>query len=558
MLAASAAAQAGAHRRTSDVGGPGTMVGCAATGHRAPSPSSPRCTRCATRCATCWPSRPKRRARTRRSPRRGRSRSPGTASTSTTGGRSTAPVSRSCTAAGPIRRPASPSCACDVRTSRVSAAIPTITRSWPSRCTTSRPGRPAPRRSCSAGCTGGRRPSSGWPTCTRRCSCVWARAASTLTGVADLLGLPDADAAIEALGDLVFRDPQRDGAWVSRREYLSGDVRAKRAVAEQAALVDRAYRRNVAALAEAVPSEVGPLDIAVSLGAPWIAAEDVEAFVHEVLGGRVKVWHLPSAASWKIDAHRQGAGRRVRHVQHAAHEGLRPADRRAQRALADRVRHRGRAGTPPAGPQPGGQPGRAGTADRTPRPLPHLGVGGRRPHHPSRARVQPAVQHPRGAPPRRIAADLPRAGRRSRAVALAARHRRPGRLVTRHALRARRRRRQDPLNGVRRRHRAPAGAGGQAGDRRPGTPGGADRPGGPTGLSVRGVPRPGRGRPAIAPGAGRPLRDRRVGRGDRLARHVERAARTAGGRAAVAAGPGATRSRRRSAAAEAGATAGRC
>jgi N12 class adenine-specific DNA methylase len=119
--------------------------------------------------------------------------------------------------------------------------------------------------------------------------------------VAELLGLPAADAAVDALGDLVFRDPGRDGAWVSRREYLSGDIRAKRAVAEAAASQDSAYRRNVVALAEAEPPEVGPLDIAVSLGAPWIGAEDVEAFVHEVLGGRVKVRHLPSAASWKID-----------------------------------------------------------------------------------------------------------------------------------------------------------------------------------------------------------------------------------------------------------------
>ncbi|MGN6609302.1 MAG: helicase-related protein [Jatrophihabitans sp.] len=119
--------------------------------------------------------------------------------------------------------------------------------------------------------------------------------------VATLLDLPDAAAAIEALGDLVYRDPKRGGAWVGRREYLSGDVRAKRAAAEAAALDDRQYRRNVAALTEAEPPEVGPLDIAVSLGAPWIAAEDIEAFVHDVLGGRVKVRHLPSAASWKID-----------------------------------------------------------------------------------------------------------------------------------------------------------------------------------------------------------------------------------------------------------------
>ncbi len=121
-----------------------------------------------------------------------------------------------------------------------------------------------------------------------------------LTRVAGLLGLRSAADAINALGDLAFRDPERDGRWVSRREYLTGDVRAKRAVAEAAARDDRGYRRNVAALTEATPDDLGPLEISVSLGAPWIAAADVEAFVHEVLGGRVKVWHLPSAASWKI------------------------------------------------------------------------------------------------------------------------------------------------------------------------------------------------------------------------------------------------------------------
>ena len=122
-----------------------------------------------------------------------------------------------------------------------------------------------------------------------------------LDRAAQLLRLSGADAAVAALGDLVFRDPARDGAWVSRREYLSGDIRAKRAAAEAAAADDRHYRRNVAALAEAEPPAVGPLDIAVSLGAPWIGAADVEGFVHEVLGGRVTVRHLPSAASWKID-----------------------------------------------------------------------------------------------------------------------------------------------------------------------------------------------------------------------------------------------------------------
>jgi N12 class adenine-specific DNA methylase len=121
-----------------------------------------------------------------------------------------------------------------------------------------------------------------------------------LARVAELLGLRSVGAAVEALGDLVVRDPELDGRWVSRRDYLTGDVRAKRAAAESAARHDRDYRRNVTALAEVEPADLGPLEISVSLGAPWIDAADVEAFVHEVLGGRVKVWHLPSAASWKI------------------------------------------------------------------------------------------------------------------------------------------------------------------------------------------------------------------------------------------------------------------
>ena len=121
-----------------------------------------------------------------------------------------------------------------------------------------------------------------------------------LTRVAELLGLASRADAADALGDLAFQDPERGGRWVSRREYLTGDVRAKRVAAESAARDDRGYRRNVAALADVEPAELGPLEISVSLGAPWISAEDIEAFVHDVLGARVKVWHLPSAASWKI------------------------------------------------------------------------------------------------------------------------------------------------------------------------------------------------------------------------------------------------------------------
>jgi N12 class adenine-specific DNA methylase len=120
--------------------------------------------------------------------------------------------------------------------------------------------------------------------------------------IAGLLGLAAPADAIVALGDLVYRDPQLDGAWVGSREYLSGDVRAKREIAEAAAASDASYRRNVTALRDVTPADLGPLDISVALGAPWIGAEDIEDFIRELTGGQVKVWHLPSAAAWKIVA----------------------------------------------------------------------------------------------------------------------------------------------------------------------------------------------------------------------------------------------------------------
>jgi N12 class adenine-specific DNA methylase len=132
-----------------------------------------------------------------------------------------------------------------------------------------------------------------------------------LERVATLAGLPDAASAAAALGDRIWRDPERDGAWVSAREYLSGDLRARTAAAEQAAAADDGYLRNVAALRAATPPELGPADIAVTLGAPWIAPADIEAFVREELDCRVTVHHLPSAAYWKVVATgRQGAAAR--------------------------------------------------------------------------------------------------------------------------------------------------------------------------------------------------------------------------------------------------------
>lgn len=121
-----------------------------------------------------------------------------------------------------------------------------------------------------------------------------------LDRIAGLLGLSGAAAAEAALGDRVVADPERGGGLAAVEDYLSGDVRAKLAAARAAAAADERYRRNVELLEPVLPPDVGPLEIAVSLGAPWIGAEDVEAFIRDVLGGRARVWHLPSVAFWKI------------------------------------------------------------------------------------------------------------------------------------------------------------------------------------------------------------------------------------------------------------------
>lgn len=122
-----------------------------------------------------------------------------------------------------------------------------------------------------------------------------------LARVASLLDLDTAEEAATALGDLVYADPDLDGAWVTARDYLSGNVRDKLATARHAAETDPSYARNVTALAAVLPTDLDEHDIKVSLGAPWITTTDIEAFLADVLGQRVAVTHTPVVAYWELD-----------------------------------------------------------------------------------------------------------------------------------------------------------------------------------------------------------------------------------------------------------------
>ena len=118
--------------------------------------------------------------------------------------------------------------------------------------------------------------------------------------VAELLH-GDVDAVIAELGDAIFRDPE-NGAWLTADAYLSGAVRSKLAAARAAAELDPAFARNVAALERVQPPDLRPSDITARLGAPWIPAADIIAFVKETMDADITIHHTAELACWTVNA----------------------------------------------------------------------------------------------------------------------------------------------------------------------------------------------------------------------------------------------------------------
>ncbi len=125
-----------------------------------------------------------------------------------------------------------------------------------------------------------------------------------LDHIAELLH-QDVGSVIAELGDAVFQNPA-DGAWQTADAYLSGPVRDKLKAAEAAASLDPAFERNVRALVAVQPADLGPSEITARLGAPWIPATDVVAFVKETMGAEIKIYHMPELASWTVEARQLG------------------------------------------------------------------------------------------------------------------------------------------------------------------------------------------------------------------------------------------------------------
>ncbi|WP_236775403.1 DEAD/DEAH box helicase family protein [Agrobacterium tumefaciens] len=125
-----------------------------------------------------------------------------------------------------------------------------------------------------------------------------------LDHIAELLHL-DVSTVIVDLGDEVFRDPT-DGSWQTADAYLSDAVRTKLVAAQAAAELDPAYERNVRALQDVQPADLRPSDITARLGAPWIPAADVVAFVKEKMDADIRIHHMSELGSWTVEARQLG------------------------------------------------------------------------------------------------------------------------------------------------------------------------------------------------------------------------------------------------------------
>lgn len=105
----------------------------------------------------------------------------------------------------------------------------------------------------------------------------------------------------QTLGDLAFRDPD-GGALTASGDYLSGNIALKLDAARAAAQFDDSFARNVEALEEVLPEQLGPDEISVAFGAAWLDGDDIAGFLTEEIGYRyARVNYTPAVAAWDVD-----------------------------------------------------------------------------------------------------------------------------------------------------------------------------------------------------------------------------------------------------------------
>jgi N12 class adenine-specific DNA methylase len=117
--------------------------------------------------------------------------------------------------------------------------------------------------------------------------------------IADLLHRTPSEFLPDLKGT-IFLNPQTQ-RWETEDEYLSGNVRAKLAAAEAAALADEQFQGNVEALRQVLPTDLSATEIDARLGSTWIPAQDIQRFAEETLGeAGIAVSHAPQLGLWVV------------------------------------------------------------------------------------------------------------------------------------------------------------------------------------------------------------------------------------------------------------------
>lgn len=126
--------------------------------------------------------------------------------------------------------------------------------------------------------------------------------------MAQLLGVDEAAvlADLQQQG-LIFKDPTTE-QWQTEDHYLSGGVRDKLKTAQAAVEEGKPeFQANVDALQKVQPRDLGPGEIEVRLGSPWIPPETIAEFAYDLLqipkeSGGITVTHNSHFAAWDINA----------------------------------------------------------------------------------------------------------------------------------------------------------------------------------------------------------------------------------------------------------------
>lgn len=124
---------------------------------------------------------------------------------------------------------------------------------------------------------------------------------------------------VEDLKGIIFKDPAtgpfdiEDGGthwhqgWQTADEYLSGNVRAKLAIARAAAEENPQFAVNAEKLEQVQPKDLTASEISVRIGASWIDPKYYQQFMFELLhtpeylqGRKIKLQYAPVTGEWNV------------------------------------------------------------------------------------------------------------------------------------------------------------------------------------------------------------------------------------------------------------------